>query len=396
MKVLVTHPGRQHSHQLVQALYEEELLREFWTGIPSSRTQGQGPLYSLIARMSPQPLLDLPAQYVKHNYLPPAARRLFRHLLSPPLQVVCNHIVLQWFDRWCAAQLPTDLDLVICYENSARRTFREAKKQGTTTILDAASFHHTWQDEFYDSVESEKVHQMIVRHKDEEIQLADHILTVSKLARESYIDAGVDPEHVTSVPMGVDLSDFSPGATETWADDASFRFIFAGHASRRKGVDVLLSASERVTENLQLEHRLQFAGGRDAALFTDTKAPFEHLGYLDRSALVEAFRQADCLVLPSRHDSFGRVIVEALSTGLPVIVSEHVGAKEALEEGESGWVVPAEDVDALAERMQWCIRHRSKIDEMKEAAVRSAQSYSWSSYRRRVVSVIKHLLFVHH
>ena len=392
MKTLVTHPGRQHAHQLVKALYEEDLLHAFWTGIPTSQVEGQGLLYSLIAQISPQPLLDLPAQYVKHNYFPPVARRLFRHILPPRQQVAWNHSVLQWFDRWCAARLPAHPDLVICYENSARKTFRKAKKRGAITLLDAASFHHTWQDKFYDPVEPEDVHRMIVQHKDEEIRLADHILTVSELARESYIDAGVDPECVTTVPMGADLSGFSPGVPKPQWPNSPFRFIFAGHASRRKGVDVLLSASEQISDESQPGHCIQFAGGRDETLFANTKAPFEHLGYLDRAALAKAFRQADCLVLPSRHDSFGRVVVEALSTGLPVIVSDHVGAKEAVDEGKSGWVVPANDVSALTSRMRWCIRHQSQVYDMRRAAVDSAQPYSWASYRCRVLSVIKDLL----
>jgi glycosyltransferase involved in cell wall biosynthesis len=231
------------------------------------------------------------------------------------------------------------------------------------------------------------VHRRINARKDAEVELADHILTVSELARESYLDAGVSPERVASVPMGADLSDFAPRSESETASSDPFTFLFAGHAGRRKGVDVLLSASGQL-ETDGIPHRIQFAGGTDERVFDDTTAPVERLGYLDRPDLAAAFRRADALVLPSRHDSFGRVVVEAMATGLPALLSEHVGAKEAVEEGETGWVVPAEDAEALAERMRWCIEHPEQVRAMRDACVETAQDYSWAVYRERVTDVL--------
>ena len=70
-----------------------------------------------------------------------------------------------------------------------------------------------------------------------------------------------------------------------------------------------------------------------------------------RPSLAAELRRADCLVLPSRNDSYGMVVPEALASGLPVLVSDMVGAKDLVAEGQNGWVVPAGDAGALAERM---------------------------------------------
>jgi glycosyltransferase involved in cell wall biosynthesis len=59
-----------------------------------------------------------------------------------------------------------------------------------------------------------------------------------------------------------------------------------------------------------------------------------------------------------------------------------------LTEGENGWTVPAENVDALAEQMRWCVEHRDRVAEMRAAAVRAAQDYTWAAYRERVKEVI--------
>jgi len=387
MAVLVTHPGRQHSHELARALYERGRLAGYWTGVPAADPATKGPLYRGITRLSPQPTTDLPADVVRHHYVMPLARRAAGLVFGPGRVKALRHRAAAWFDAWAARRLPTNLDAVLCYENAARDTFRAARERGIPTILDAASFHHTWQDAFHEYVESDAAHARINRRKDEEIELADHILTVSAFARESYLDAGVPPERVTSVPMGADLSAFAPEETGDPGDSASVTFLFAGHAGRRKGVDVLLAASARL-ERAGHAHRLQFAGGANDGVFDGTRAAVERLGYLDRPDLAAAFRRADVLVLPSRHDSFGRVVVEAMATGLPVLLSEHVGAKEVITEGETGWVVPAEDVNALADRMRWCVEHPEQVRAMRDACVDTARDYSWAAYRERVTGVL--------
>ena len=388
MTVLVTHPGRQHSHQLARALYERGRLAGYWTGVPAADPSTKGPIYRGLVRLSPQPPTSLPADVVRHHYVMPLARRAAGLAFGPGRIKALRHRAAARFDAWAARRLPADLDAVISYENAARDTFRTAREQGITTILDAASFHHAWQDAFHAYVESDAAHAWINRRKDEEIELADHILTVSEFARESYVNAGVPPGRVTSVPMGADLSAFTPNGGEKTDPGRPFTFLFAGHAGRRKGVDVMLAASERLQQSGQT-HRLQFAGGANEGVFANTDAPVERLGYLNRPELAKAFRCADVLVLPSRHDSFGRVVVEAMATGLPVLLSAHVGAKEVVTEDKTGWVVPAEDVDALAERMRWCAKHPDSVAAMHDACVDTAQDYSWAAYRERVTDVIK-------
>ena len=127
---------------------------------------------------------------------------------------------------------------------------------------------------------------------------------------------------------------------------------FGGHAGRRKGADTLLRASQAL-EDSSVTH------------------------------------QTDVLVLPSRPDSFGRVVGEAMATGLPTLVSEHVGAKEVLTEGENGWVVPAEDAGALAEQMRWCVEHPGEVAAMQAPAVTAAQDYTWAAYRERVTTALQ-------
>jgi glycosyltransferase involved in cell wall biosynthesis len=349
-------------------------------------------MYRLLADQSPQPTLELPSTRIRHFYVEPFVRRAANAVCSEKRAVVWQHRAMEWFDRWCGRRLPDNLDAVVCYENASLHTFRAAKKQGIATILDAASIHHKWQDELFDPLEHETAHNRIVAHKNREIALADHILTVSDLARRSYLAAGAPREQVTAVPVGTDLSAFAPKSAPP-SSDGPYSFIFVGHARRLKGVDTLLSASDRLCRSVG-RHRIRFAGGVSETFRPrlEQRPQIESLGYLDEENLAAAYRQADCLVLPSRFDSFGRVVVEALASGTPVIVSEHVGAKEVVTDGRNGWIVPAEDVNSLADRMQWCVTHRDAVADMQAAAVAAAQRYTWAAYRERVTGVLKNIV----
>ena len=385
--ILITHPGRQHSHHFALALDEVNLLKAYWTGVPVADPDTKGLLYRGIAHASPQPVTSLNENKVHHFYLAPIVRRIAESVCSPSNQVYINHRAYAWFDRWVALHLSCTIETVsavVCYENAAKETFRVAKKYGLTTILDAASLHHTKQDVLYVPTESKDAHKQIVKIKNEEIDLSDHIITVSELARKSYVEAGVDPKKVSAVPMGVNIESFSCSYKNT-NRDRPFLFLFVGHARQLKGIDILIEASNSLIQ-IGDYHELALAGGIEKKFSDDVDRldHVQHMGYLTRSELGEIFRKVDCLVLPSRFDSFGRVVVEALATGTPVIVSSNVGAKECIKQGINGWIVKSGSTEALVKRMRWCINHRDKLLSMVGSARRTAEKYSWRNYRKKI------------
>jgi len=370
MKILITHPGRQHSHQAALALQKAGMLAGYWSGVPAAG----------LRRYAPVPLDPQRTRWFPWT---PALRRI-----GPWSDLAACRL----FDRWAARGLRgSGAEAVIACEISALTTFREARKRGIATLLDAPSIHHAAQDRLHGTTDSPRLHRRIVAVKDEEIALADHILTVSELARETYLEAGVPPEKVHAMPLGADLELFSPDGERKTGD---LTFLFSGATIHRKGFDLLLEAFDRVRATHPAV-RLRLAGSRgDSAHLLDRRGieGIDVLGPLPQPALAVELRRADVLVLPSRNDSYGMVVAEALASGTPVLVSGMVGAKELVSEGETGWIVPVGDVDALTRRMVWCAGHPEEVRALGGACRRAAESATWPAYHRRLAGLLNEIL----
>jgi glycosyltransferase involved in cell wall biosynthesis len=298
------------------------------------------------------------------------------------------------FDAWVARRLRRlpPVEAVVAYENGALLTFREAKRKGMITVLDAASLHHETQDALWAPRESAAVHERIVRRKDAELALADYVLCISEMAADSYRHSGLSESRIRVVTPGADITRFSPNPTRlARSNETPFRFAYCGKLSDLKGVDILSQAFDRV-RSVVPDVELHLFGGNGAGRRPRLAHGVTAIGALAQAELAQRLADADCAVLPSRFDSFGMVVIEAMAAGLPVIVSDRVGAKEAIEEEQCGWVVPAGDVAALAERMTWCARNPDQVRAMAPAVRTQAERHSWEVYRSRIADVFSKLV----
>jgi glycosyltransferase involved in cell wall biosynthesis len=164
----------------------------------------------------------------------------------------------------------------------------------------------------------------------------DELWVYSRHIFETYVDSGVAPEKIWTVPLGVDMELFKPaGLKMELPTTKRFRFLFVGGTIWRKGIDVLLKAycsAFRRSDDVCLVikdiggdsfYKGQCAEETIRGLQSRTDVP--EVLYLneDRSDLEMAmlYRSCDCLVLPYRGEGFGLPVAEAAASGLPVIVS---------------------------------------------------------------------------
>src|SRR5262249_50689532 len=154
-----------------------------------------------------------------------------------------------------------------------------------------------------------------------------------------------------------------------------FSFVFVGAGTARKGFDFLLDAME-VLLSEGLSFRLLVAGIIDRSLLKGRKRLLKRIreyGMVSHDELPSMLRSAHCLVLPSRFDAFGMVVAEAIACGTPVIVSNMVGAKELVQDGRNGFIVPVGNLDVLVDRMRRCVINPGLAKKMSIAARATAQ-----------------------
>lgn len=180
------------------------------------------------------------------------------------------------------------------------------------------------------------------------------IAAIGSLAAEAY-RALFPALPVFNIPYFCDLDRFRT-AKRGRSGHSTVQVLFSGQLIERKGVDVLIRAFIQVATKVPDLH-LQLLGtgpARDslAALIPDgLKSRIHFIGFRQPAALPEIFASADIFALPSRHDGWGVVVNEALGAGLPIIVSDRVGARDLVENGYNGLIVRAGEVASLADAL---------------------------------------------
>jgi glycosyltransferase involved in cell wall biosynthesis len=133
-------------------------------------------------------------------------------------------------------------------------------------------------------------------------------------------------------------------------------------------------------ERSELERRAKALGIADRVRF---------LGFLNQSLLPSAYCAADLFVLPSLFEPFGLVVNEAMLCGLPVVVSDRVGARfDLVRSDENGYVFPAGDVEALAAILRQILPDSEKRARMGAAARHRMETWSPREYADSVVRAV--------
>ncbi len=301
------------------------------------------------------------------------------------------------FDRAVSGLMQSGLDAVIGYHSTSVRTFEKAGECDIARVLDFPMAHH----EFTEALLREELKRVpayaatMIGHEFEPwrkhryvraIDMADRIIMNSTFQRRTFEAAGIDPERMFMAHFGVDLDLFSPGPPR----DGVFRVLFCGLISQAKGISYLVEGFKRA----ELAHaELVFTGRPCGSPQPWINEPsVRHVPPLPRPRLVDVYRSADVIVLPSLTEGFPLTPLEGMACGLPAIVSEHTSAHDLIDDGVEGWVTPIRDADAIAAHLRTLYEDRDLRRRMGQAARRKAEQFTWSRYAGAVRAGIAPLL----
>ena len=192
------------------------------------------------------------------------------------------------------------------------------------------------------------------------LKKADALIAVAHKHKDYLAEVeGLDGSNISVIYNGVDVDKYHPG--EPKAGVVAAMGIEPGDtvvttvASLKplKCIGNLLAAAQRIGRD-----DVKFVLAGDGPSRAQLEALAADLGVAERVTFLgirddvdEVLRASDILVLPSRTEAFPNVVLEAMATGLPVVTTDVGSVREIVADGENGWIVPKENVDALTEKL---------------------------------------------
>jgi glycosyltransferase involved in cell wall biosynthesis len=219
-------------------------------------------------------------------------------------------------------------------------------------------------------------------------------------------DQGVDPQRIRTVYNGIQLAAFPDGAREHVRSSFEIgsheiALVLPGRIEPRKGQEDLIRAlADPVLRNLPI--RAFFIGAPARGYESYDAAVRElvgELGLSDRVSFV-GFRENvpvllvgfDLAVLPSRREAFGRVVIESMHAGLPIVGYAEAGLPELVREGTDGFLVRSGDAAALAHQISVVASDAALRSRLGAAARSRAQEFSHLRFVARIEAIYRELL----
>lgn len=286
-------------------------------------------------------------------------------------------------------------DLFYGWNNHSLFSMRKAKRYGTKTVIDRGSVEATLQNKIL-SDEYRKIGLNInpmnrwnIKKMSKEYQETDYIVVPSIFVLKSFIDADYDENKLFLNHLGVDTEKFKPLFER---NDAIFRLIFVGSVGIRKGVHHLLKA----WNELKLKNAELVLVGHICPEISDI---LQH--YMQRNVMkniitkeftedvVEEYNNSSLFAFPSVEDGFGLVVTEAMGCGLPVIVSENVGAKDVVRNGKDGFIIETCNERQLKEKIKYFYDTPTELKRMGKNAREQAKKYTWGRYGSTLIKKLE-------
>ena len=212
---------------------------------------------------------------------------------------------------------------------------------------------------------------------------ADAVITSTQYGRSQIVDRlGVTADRIYVCPPGAPSWN-TLGQTPNVPRDGYI--LFVGTLEPRKNVGTLLDAYARLVSRDSTTPRLVLAGRpTDAAaewLARIDRAPLAghvtHLGYVPNAKREELYRSARVLVMPSLDEGFGLPALEAMSAGVPVIVSSRGSLPEVVH--DAGATIDPSDVDGLADALERAFTDQAWATRAAEAGLMRARDFTWAT-----------------
>lgn len=212
----------------------------------------------------------------------------------------------------------------------------------------------------------------------------DLLYVNSEYYRNCWVDRGIAPDKIKILPRGLDTAHYHPSKRnnklrKTFGAQADeVVLLYVGRISKEKDLDLLASAYHQL-QRKKMGVKLVLVGDGPYLKTLKKAIPTAHFtGYLQGDELAEVFASADIFAFPSTTDTFGNVVLEAMASGLPCVVSDTGGPRELVQEGETGFVTRSLDLESFTTAIQRLVEDPGLRSILSRKARQSVEERSWS------------------
>lgn len=272
------------------------------------------------------------------------------------------HLVLSYrlFDWFVCSHLKTDI--LWAWGQMSAITMQKAVKIGAKVVLEYPMIHcDEWEKilvqangrDAYEQSNAYFSDSMLKRIR-KEYQLANHINVLSTYAASTFKENGIFSNKLIVSELYVDVEFFKPSKNNLFPSQSSrkLKLLFVGRLELLKGIKLLVTT----LLTFEFDFEIHFVGQR----YQETDAILDKLGekavfygVLAKDQLLRVYQNVDLLVLPSLQESFGMVLLEALSCGLPILASKNTGGVDLVQNGLNGFIFDPFSVDELKEGLHF-------------------------------------------
>lgn len=413
MKIIVAHPSKQHSLQTAIALKKNGTLFRYITSVYDK----QGSLTNFIKiflsarnrkKVANRKTDELDDRDVFQLY----ELSGLMMLIIRRIPFLRNRIYQKLFVRRrkkfgravAKFAIKNKVDAVIMYDSTATECFAFLKEQAPhiIRILDVSIVHRQFMKINFerDINQTQDKHIMLeeailwqdkyMKDYNQEVKDSNYFFAPSQIVKKSLIYVGANEESIKIIPYGVDINKFQ--YIQKQKHDLPLNLIYVGQVNYRKGIHHLLKVISQfnplmVTLNLAGEY------DRNSKLYLQYRncKNINFLGFITRDVLADYYQKSDMFVLPTLGEGFALVVLEALSTGTPVISSDWAGGNDIIVNGKNGYVFRSGNDDELRHIIQYMIDNIETISYLSANARESVADMSWNSYYNKIQHTISEL-----
>lgn len=247
----------------------------------------------------------------------------------------------------------------------------------------------------------------IYRHMDLSLMRRfDHLIAVSHATKDEMVEAGVAANLITVIHNGIDTDAWAQNRVSTsLREELNLGQVFpvigyVGRIMPEKDLETWLRAAALIAKRFPEARFVLVGEGKDDGTLGELQRLGSELGIAQRthfpgyrSDLLPVYSSFDLFVLSSRREGLPNSILEAMALRIPVVTTDVAGAKELVVDGETGFVVPQQDVEALASAMLSILGENDRRLCMGRAGRRRVESeFSFSHRMRRIEDLYEQIL----